>query len=156
MTKELFEAGLKVRREVLGAGLVQQVTAQGLVADGRPELQDIGEIVAGEHGGAGGAKLVEREKLARRAGHGETDDVAAEPGMADERGFVTFQEGGPINGAPGCRGLAGYEASAADLAGDQAAGLEQLVGGGNGGPVQSKQASQFAGGWKAFAAGQLA
>ena len=40
-----------------------------------------------------------------------------------------------------------HEASPPHVPGDQALGFEQLVGGGNGGPIQSKLASQFPSGW---------
>jgi hypothetical protein len=41
------------------------------------------------------------------------------------------------------------------LAGDDAFGLQKVVGGGDSGAVQSKRTSQFAGGWEAFASGEL-
>ena len=69
------------------------------------------------------------------------------------RSSSALQSTAPAGAAPL---IARHEAAAAHLARDQALGFEHFVGGGNGSPVQSKQASQFASGWQAFAAGQLA
>ncbi len=57
---------------------------------------------------------------------------------------------GPNRGA-GWGGAARDEAAASDLAVDETFGFEQFVGGGNGGPVQSKCTSQFASGWQPLA-----
>jgi len=51
--------------------------------------------------------------------------------------------------------LHGDEAAASNLAADEAFGFQEFVGGGDGGAIQSKCTSQFAGGGKALANRQL-
>ena len=54
-------------------------------------------------------------------------------------GGRAFEEVGPVERvAGGCRMLHGDEAAASDLAGDEAFGLQEFVGGCDGGTVQSK------------------
>jgi hypothetical protein len=51
--------------------------------------------------------------------------------------------------------LHGDEAAASDLAGDEAFRFQEFIGGGDGGAIQSKCTSQFAGGGEALAIRQL-
>ncbi len=143
----------------LAARLVEQVPAQRFVAAGRAELQDVGQVAARA---STAAQLARKSSSGNRSRDGR--DIAKlmlrgpprRRGIADAA-IAAFQQ---RRSSPRRRGaaaaLAGDEAAAAHLAGDQAFGFQQFVGGGNGGPVQSKQASQFASGWQPLAPGQLA
>ena len=134
------------------AGFLSEVAAQGFVSGGGAELQDIGQVGALEDGLHTPAKGVERKKFAGGAGDGEANDVAVPMGRRGDGGVVAaIQDFGPVD-AFGA--VAGDETAASYLSGYQALGFQEFVGGGDGGPVQSKLASQFAGGGEPFAAGQ--
>ena len=62
-------------------------------------------------------------------------------------------DGGSVTRRLSCRP---YETSPPHVAGDQALGFQQRIGGRNRGPVQSKLTSQFASGWQSAALGQRA
>jgi hypothetical protein len=104
-------------------------------------LQDVGEVRAGHDLLATGADGFEREELLRGAGSGEADAWPGE-GAGGRRlgaGGGAFEEAGPVERMRSGAGAAhGDEAAAAYLAGDEAFGFEELVGGGDRGTVQAK------------------
>ena len=92
------------------------------------------------------------------AGGGEADAFTEDRGRGKglRVGSGTLEETVPVERAGGGCGIwLGDEAAAPDLAGDVALSLEEFVGGGDGGAVQAKRTSQFAGGGEALAICQL-
>ena len=131
------------------------MAAQGFIAAGGAELQDGSQVGAREHRLATGAEIVQREECPRRPRHHEAGGLIAESaGGAGGRDIAALQQGAPVDSAG--RRRACHKAAAPYLPGDQAFGFEDVVGGRDGGAVQAKQASQFAGGWQALAASQIA
>ena len=127
--------------------LFHQVAAQRFVSARRTQLQNIGQIPAGKHRGAGRAKLVQREQVPRRTRNREADHVLAPSAIGPGYGRIApLQQSIPIHPA-GCLGAPGYEAPATHLPRNQPLGFENLIGSRNRRPIQSKQASQFASGW---------
>ena len=124
--------------------LSQQTPAERFETAGRAQLQDVRQVVAREHGGAARAKFVQREQVAGRPRHHESDLFPSEPGSGAGRrqqrtsSSTPADEGSfpPVTKLP-----------AAHLSRDQSLFFQHGVRGRNGGPVQSKQASQFASGW---------
>ncbi len=85
------------RRQTLRARLFQQIAPQRFVAAGRPELQDVRQIVPRQHGFATGAEIVQREEIARRPRHHEADFASHRRARCRE-GIAAIEQRSPIHG----------------------------------------------------------
>ena len=134
--------------EVLCLRLVQQMAAQRLDSrSGEPNCRMSARSSPRQHGCAARAKFVQRKKVARRPRHHEADHFPCRnrrpPRRRSERSSSDVQST-PAGAArvppvtklprPTCPAI-------------RPCCFQHLVGGGNGGAIQSKQASQFASGW---------
>ena len=124
-------------------GAAKQEGAERFVAAGRAQLEQGAQPVAAQNLFTALAEFLYRKKLFRRPGCREIDEAGA--GGTHRRGDGRGERAGPVHrfGFP-LRGAAD-EASPPYRTFDQAIALQKLVGGGDGGPVQSKLTSQFPG-----------
>ena len=146
-----------VTGRAVAVSLLEQIAAQGRVTGRRAQLQDL-DAVGGDHFFSSGADLLERKQFLGRPRGSEADRHARSGQRRRMRGLnLAFHEDVPPakSGRPRRRDTLD-ETAAADMAADEALGLQQFVGCGYGGPVQTNCASQFPGGWQPVASCQLA
>jgi hypothetical protein len=105
-------------------------------------------LVAGKHGSGSGAEGVEGKKIRRGAGGGKADGSGGGVGQA-------LSGDGGKETLPGAIGFVSPidKTAAPDLPFEEAVGFEEFIGGGDGGAIQAKETSQFAGWREAFAIG---
>lgn len=136
------------------ARLVQQVMAQRRVTGGRPQLQHRRRVGRGQHFLAASTECFNRKQVLGRARVGEADAVwRSGRGQRKSRRRKQLL---PVQTRAGRAHLAENEAAPSDVAPDQSFRFQKGISGGNGGPVQSKRASQFPSGWQPLPSFQTA
>ena len=131
-----------VARDSALNGPIEQITPQRFVAAGRAELQQRFQVAGSPELRGSIRGTLDRKQLFRRPELVKLITPLAALPAGVESGAVRARDQFSVSAAP--LRTSAHITAAADFAFDQPVGFQQFVGGRDGGPVQSKLASQFA------------